>query len=296
MNVTRFRRPLVIVAIAGLLGATAACGDSNESAAEPTGGGTSSTSALPKDIVDRGVLRVATAAAYPPDQFVDETTKQVTGWSPDLLAEAAKRLGVKLEFTDMDFAGILPGIQSGKFDIGSSSFAVTDERTKAADFITYSQTGDTLLVAKGNPKNLSFDSLCGTPVGVTKGSVSDFAAQEVSKSCTDSGKKKLDIQAFPNQNGAILALDAGRVDSVVAALTVNAYLAQKSNDKFDATSAVLSTRTVGYAVRKGSDQLAEALLTTLKAMKEDGTYDSILKKWGVESTGLAAPSDFTIAK
>lgn len=295
MNVTRFRRPIVIAALVGVLGATAACGNSDDSAGDTVSGNTSN-SLLPKSIVDRGALRVATAAAYPPDQFVDESTKEVTGWSPELLREVAKRLGVKVEFTDMDFAGILPGVQSGKFDIGSSSFAVTDERTKAADFITYSQTGDTLLVAKGNPKGLEFDKLCGTPVGVTKGSVSDFAAQEVSKKCVDGGAKKLDIQAFPNQNGAILALDAGRVDSVVASLTVNAYLAQKSNNKFDATGKVLSTRTVGYAVRKDSDQLANALLTSLKAMKDDGTYDAILKKWGVEGTGLGSASDFTIVK
>lgn len=296
MNVSRLRRPLVIAAIAGLLGATAACGDSSEPAAGTPGASGTATSSLPKEIVDRGVLRVATAAAYPPDQFVDESTKQVTGWSPELLTEVGKRLGVKIEFTDMEFAGILPGVQSGKFDIGSSSFAVTDERKKAVDFVTYSQTGDTLLVAKGNPKKLSFDSLCGTPVGVTKGSVSDFAAQEVSKKCVDDGKKKLDIQAFPNQNGAILALDAGRVDSVVASLTVNAYLAQKSNDKFDATGTVLSTRSVGYTVRKGSDQLAGALLASLQKMKDDGTYDTILKKWGVAGTGLGAASEFKIVK
>lgn len=295
MNVMRFRRPLVIAALVGLLGSTAACGDSAE-AGDKTAGGDAASSSLPKEIADRGVLRVATAAAYPPDQFVDESTKEVTGWSPELMREAAKRLGVKVEFTDMEFAGILPGVQSGKFDIGSSSFAVTDERAKAVDFVTYSQTGDTLLVAKGNPKDLSIDNLCGVPVGVTKGSVSDFAAQEVSKTCTDSGKKKLDIQAFPNQNGAILALDAGRVDAVIAALTVNAYLAQQSNDKFDATTSVLSTRTVGYAVRKNSEELENALLTTLKAMKEDGSYDAILKKWGVESTGFDASSDFKIVK
>jgi polar amino acid transport system substrate-binding protein len=162
--------------------------------------------------------------------------------------------------------------------------------------VTYSQTGDTLLVAKGNPKGLDFDKLCGVSVGVTKGSVSDFAAQEVSQKCSDSGDKKLDIQAFPNQNGAILALDAGRVDAVIASLTVNAYLAQQSNNKFDATDKVLSTRTVGYAVKKGSDQLANALMTSLKAMKDDGTYDSILKKWGVEGTGLGSASDFMIVK
>jgi polar amino acid transport system substrate-binding protein len=295
MNVTRFRRTLVLVAVVGLLGATAACGDSVDSDADAATGDGSSSS-LPKEIVDRGVLRVATAAAYPPDQLVDESTKEVTGWSPELLREAAKRMGVKVEFTDMEFAGILPGVQSGKFDLGSSSFAVTDERKKAVDFVTYSQTGDTLLVAKGNPKGLDFDSLCGMPVGVTKGSVSDFAAQEVSKKCSDSGDKKLDIQAFPNQNGAILALDAGRVDAVIASLTVNAYLAQQSNNKFDATDKVLSTRTVGYAVKKGSDQLANALMTSLKTMKDDGTYDSILKKWGVEGTGLGSASDFTIVK
>ena len=295
MNFSRSRHSLVIAAAVALLGSLAACGGSSESSAPDPAEG-ESESALPKDIADRGVLRVATAAAYPPDQFVDESTKEVTGWSPDLLREAAERLGVTVEFVDIEFAGILPGVQSGKFDIGSSSFAVTEERTQAADFVTYSQTGDTLLVAKGNPKDLSFEALCGLSVGVTRGSVSEFAAQDVSETCADDGADTVDIQAFPNQNGAILALDAGRVDAVIASLTVNAYLAQQSNDKFDATSSVLSTRTVGYAVRKGSDELAQALLTTLQEMKEDGSYDEILGKWGVEGTGLEAASDFTIVK
>ena len=72
-------------------------------------------SLVAKDIT-KDTLIVGTNAEYPPFEFVDENSK-VTGFDMDLVAELAKRAGVKYEILNMSFDGLIPAIKSGKIDV-----------------------------------------------------------------------------------------------------------------------------------------------------------------------------------
>ena len=85
------------------------------------------------------------------------------GFDIDLGEEIGECLGFKLTYKAVTFAALLTTLASGQADIVISDIYATEERAKAADFITYSKVFDGVLVANGNPKKITGinTSMCG---------------------------------------------------------------------------------------------------------------------------------------
>ncbi len=81
---------------------------------------------------ENGTIKVATAAIYPPFNYIENG--EIIGYEPDILHLFAKEYGYKLDYYDMTFDSIMVGVATGKFDIGSSGTYVTEERQKGMDF------------------------------------------------------------------------------------------------------------------------------------------------------------------
>ncbi len=77
------------------------------------------------------------------------------GFDIDLGEQIGECLGFKLTYKAVTFAALLTTLASGQADIVISDIYATEERAKAADFITYSKVFDGVLVAKGNPKKIT---------------------------------------------------------------------------------------------------------------------------------------------
>ncbi|WP_208107176.1 transporter substrate-binding domain-containing protein [Halothiobacillus neapolitanus] len=77
------------------------------------------------------------------------------GLDIDLAEALGSCLGFNVSYKPVAFAALLPTLQSGQADLVISDIYATKERAKAADFITYSKVFDGVLVAKGNPKNIT---------------------------------------------------------------------------------------------------------------------------------------------
>jgi polar amino acid transport system substrate-binding protein len=126
--------------------------------------------------------------------------------------------------------------------------------------------------------------LCGKTAAVEKGTtqLDDLNAQK--KKC------KLTILAFPDQNGANLALQSGRADVVMADSPVAAYAAKQSNGAFTMVGQAYGTAPYGIAVPKDSAHagLAEAISMALADLNKSGTYQQILQKWGVQAGAVTS--------
>ena len=181
---------------------------------------------LPAEIREAGVLRIASDPTYPPFEFYDTDNKTLIGWDADMGDAIGAVLGLKVEHVPATFDTILPGLASGKYDLGMSTFSVTEERRKAVDFVPYLQGGTGLAVAPGNPEKLSVEaqSLCGKAIAAQKGSIQSLdILPAFSKKCTEAGNTAIDMQFFPTQNDANLALTSGRVQGVMADSVSLAY-------------------------------------------------------------------------
>jgi polar amino acid transport system substrate-binding protein len=301
MSIRRLAAPLAALSLTAA--AIAGCGSSNKSNTSSTSSSTSSTSSstmvpakdpkvaalVPAAIKSKGTLKVAADATYAPDEFVGSNGKTVEGMDADLAKALASVMGLKADVKNQTFDSIIPGLASGKYDLGMSSFTDTKEREKTVDFVTYFSAGTSFFTkAQGGVTISGLAGLCGLKVSVEKGTTEQADATAQSKKCTAAGKKAVSILTYPDQNGANLALASGRAQLGMADSPVAAYQVKKSNGQFKLVGTPYGTAPYGIAMSKTSG-LTKPVLAGIKALMADGAYKAILDKWGIQAGAITNP-------
>jgi polar amino acid transport system substrate-binding protein len=284
-----FKRTASGLAAVGLAASLAACGSSNDSSstATPT---PASVAVVKVTKVPASVksFSVATDASYPPNEFIKTgTTSTVVGMDADLGAALAKQLGIPVSIKNATFDGIVPGIASGKYDVGMSSITDNTTRQKAVDFVDYYSAGTSFYVkADGGPTVNTLADLCGQKAAAESGTTqqTDIAAQ--AKKCKTAGKP-LTALTFPSQTGVNTALAAGRATVGMADSPVAAYQVKQSGGTFK-LGGTYGAAPYGIALAKNSP-LVQPTLAALKVLIANGTYTKILTKWGVQSGAIKTP-------
>ncbi len=197
-------------------------------------------------------------------------------------------MGLKANVVNATFDTIIPGLQSGKYDLGASSFTDTKAREKVVNFVDYFSAGTSFFTKSSGGTSVSgLSDLCGKSVSVESGTTEESDAQGQSKKCTAGGKPKVNVLVFPTQTAANLALSSGRAQISMADSPVAAYQVKQSNGAFKLVGPTYGTAPYGLAVPKASG-LAPALLAALLVVEKNGTYKSILDKWGVQAGAIPA--------
>jgi polar amino acid transport system substrate-binding protein len=287
------RRFALVVLTGALCGLTvAACGSSDNnkgSTSTSAASGSSSAAAaakVPSKFKSKGALTVAADASYAPNEFIGNDGHTVEGMDADLAKALAGSMGLKATVKNATFDSIIPGLASGKYDLGMSSFTDTKEREKTVDFVTYFSAGTSFYVkAQGGPMVNSLADLCGKTVAVEKGTTQQSDAEAQSKKC---GGKAVKVLTFPDQNGANLALSSGRGQVGMADSPVADYQVKKSGGQFKLVGKPYGTAPYGIAIPKNSG-LAPAVKAGLDELIRNGRYMAILKQWGIESGAITNP-------
>lgn len=287
----RNRWTLAGVAMVGALTVTA-CGSGGGTSDRPKAGApaqkavSSIAEKLPADVKSAGVIRVATDPTYPP--FESKTSSgDFQGFDIDLANAIGETLGVKVEFVDLPFDAIIPGLAAHKADMAMSSLGDSKEREATVDFATYYWNGTLALVKKGNPLNLTADALCGARVGVLRGSLqqSTFLPAQAPK-CKELGKPAPTEVVYQNSSQAHLGLQSGRADAVMEDAPVVRDVATKQPTVFQAVEPFMrNPNPGGVAFPKGSE-LVEPVQNAINHLIETGTYTDILKKWQLQDIGI----------
>lgn len=287
--------PLACAALLALSGCTDAsahlgtAGTSPAASSAPIAVDQAARALLPADIRDKGTLVIASDPSYAPFEFLGPDGKTMTGFDIALTDKLAEVLGVKAEHVAATFDVIIPGLSSGKYDVGMSAFSITPERQKTVDFVPYMQGGTALGVVKGNPLHLKLQdgSLCGHAIAVQTGTVqAQVQAPLFSKECTDAGKKAIDIKVFPTQSDANLALTSGRVDALISTGTTLGYQGKQAGDKFEVVpGAPYNPKPVGIAVKKGSPVTA-ALMAAMKDLMNTPEYQQTFAQWDIPQDNM----------
>lgn len=247
---------------------------------------------LPAAIRKAGVIKVGTEAQYPPFESLADDNKTIVGLDPDLAAAVGQVLGVKLVYTNMAFDGLLPALDSGRFDLVQAAVTDTKAREKEYDFVDYFMTGQAIVVKKGNPEDIAgVDDLCGRPVAVLKGStqlkmLEDFNTKE----CADDAIK---VTALPTDKDALLQLQTGRAEATFTQDAVGAYNVKNigGGNAFEiANSEALLPTPVGMVFDKKDTALRDAISAALTAVIESGAYDEILAKYSLSGGAVDEPT------
>jgi polar amino acid transport system substrate-binding protein len=242
---------------------------------------------LPASIRDSGVIKIGSDTSYPPAEFETDSGK-IVGSDVDIAAAIGKKLGVKAQFESSSFDGILPAL-GNKYDLGVSSFYITNERLKSVNMVSYAKGGTTLLVKKGNPLKLSATdalTMCGHTIAVQTGSTQENNVADFSKKCTAAGKKAIDGMSLKTSTDGITRLRGGTVDAMLAGQDILGYAARQSDGQLELTKSSYAQAPTGMAVAKDQADFAQLIADTLNSLIKDGTYTKILKAWGLESTAI----------
>ncbi|MEV4311625.1 ABC transporter substrate-binding protein [Actinocrispum sp. NPDC049592] len=294
---TRHKLLAVVPAVA-LATLSAACGQVNDTNPSGNGGATSQAASavptvtkddklaamVPDDVKKDGKILIGQDQSYPPSEFVENG--QVVGMDVDLGKAIGQKLGLEVTFENSAFDGIIPGLQSGRYEAGMSSFTINAERLQVVDMISYFSAGTSGAVLKGNPDKLTLDTLCGKNVAVQKGTVQVDDLEKRNEKCKSGGQPEINVQQFQAQTDANLAINSKRVQAMLADSPVIDYAIKVTNGQLEQVGQVYDTAPYGLALPKGKGDYAKAVQGALQALIDDGTYKKILEKWGVQQGGV----------
>jgi polar amino acid transport system substrate-binding protein len=294
--------PLSVLCVAALVGCGSSKSSSSSASSAASSSGTASTSSstpsagiiesvaalVPSSIKSKGTLTVAADASYAPNEFIGPDGHTVVGMDADLSQAIARAMGIQAKVVNATFDTIIPGLAAGKYDMGASSFTDTKAREKVVDFVDYFSAGTSFFTkASGGTSVTGLSDLCGKSVSVESGTTEETDAKTQSAKCKAQGKPAVNVLVFPTQTAANLALSSGRAQLSMADSPVAAYQVKQSNGTFKITGVTYGTAPYGLAIPKKSG-LAPAVLAAIKAMEGNGTYMSILQKWGIQSGAIPA--------
>lgn len=241
---------------------------------------------LPADVRGRGTLTIASAiGGSPPGATFLEDGRTAVGQDIDFAEAAAKVLGLGLKSEVASFEAILPALGSGKYDLGTGNFGVTDERRKTIDFVTYINDGQGFAALKSSKltKISAFTDLCGLSVATGAGTTFEASLEKNKGVCAEAGKKPYKVQTYAESGAVWISLQQGRSDVVMSTINGLRYaVTQQEGTKFLNEFKRLD---VGFAFKKGTP-LAPAFQAAVNKLKTDGTYDRILKKWGTTESAI----------
>ena len=226
---------------------------------------------MPAAVKSKGTLTVAMDATYAPDEFIAPDGSTIVGMDADLATAITQVLGLKVKLVNATFDTIIPGIQSGKYDMGASSFTDTIARQKVVDFVDYFTAGEGYYVKSGSP--LAFNglaSLCGHSVAVESGTTEESDAKAQAKKCTSG---KVTVLSFGNQSQANLAVSSGRADVGFADSQVAGYIVATSNGVFQNSGTAFEVAPYGLALPKGNG-MAAPVQAAVNYLIANGVYST----------------------
>ena len=231
------------------------------------------------DIKKKGVLVVGTKADYRPFGFLDASGK-IVGFEPDLAADVAKRLGVKLELVPVVASNRIQFLQQGRIDLMIATTSDTPDRRKVVDFVdpNYYGSGTNVLAPK-SAKLKGWGDLKGKKACLIQGSFYNKELQE---------KYGIEGVAFPGTAEAYAALRNG--NCVGFAYDDTAIVGEMLKPEWSAYEMPLDSILFvpwGIAAKQGEKGLIEFMGKTVTDWHKSGLIGQLEKKWGIKSTKFA---------
>jgi polar amino acid transport system substrate-binding protein len=214
-------------------------------------------------------IRVATDATFPPFEYTQNGKR--TGFDVELIEAIAGTLGRKVEWTEIDFKGLIPGLVARRFDVAASAIYITDERRKVVDFTDpYYPGGLVIMVKKGNTAIRGPEDLNGKKVSVQVGTKSvNFLKEKFP------GARRVEVEK--NQEMFQL-VEIGRADAAVTGKPA-ARLYERERGTLHVLDEQLTVEEYGFAIRKDEPELTRQFNDALKKLKADGTYQKLVDKY-----------------
>lgn len=291
MKTSLLRGPAVAAMLSAVVTLSACGAGSTTAASSATASSTAAkadpalASLVPQQFRSSGVIPGGASFDTNPMNYYDAGNKPA-GVLIDLLDAAAAKLGVKISWTKVPYAGLIPALQAERVDIAGSQISKTPANSGVVNLLAFYKASSSVVVPKGKTYNTQLD-VCGLRFGITTGStINKDIADGVNSACTSAGKPGLQLQYYDSFGSGEAAVRSGRVDAFLNS-TPQILLAAKQDPSISAALVgQLATRVTGIALPLAQTQLTNAFAKSLQAMIDDGSYTKILQKWDLATMAV----------
>jgi polar amino acid transport system substrate-binding protein len=239
----------------------------------------------PDSLIKPGTITFLSDTTYPPQESI--VNGQAVGFDIDIADALAAKMGLTATIQTADFSTIVQSLLQHKGDAIISAVAITPELQRQVAFVGYFQSGQSILVRKGNPQSITqLQDLCGKRVAVEI-----TTPEQDTLSAANSNECKttpINMRTFITDTEAIQQLKQGTVDAALDDTPVASYFVKNNPDLLDLGGPPLRTGAEGIAVDPKNTDLLRALQQAMLAIYEEGTYHQLLVKWNLLDDELPA--------
>ncbi|MFW5945438.1 MAG: basic amino acid ABC transporter substrate-binding protein [Candidatus Natronoplasma sp.] len=234
------------------------------------------------DILDgEDKIVVGTSADFPPFEYIDEDTGDITGFDIELVKAVLEDQGYEnIEVVDQDFDTLIPSLERGELDVVAAALTITEARQDRVDFTDpYYQADQSILVREGEEDDVnSFEDMAGMKVGSQSGTTGQSVVEDelVDPGIIDEG----DHEIYDRYDRAVSDLVDERIDAVV----IDSPVAESF--QADQPVEVAFTHETGeeyaFAVQEGDDDLREDMNEGIANVQDSDTWDELIAKYFAE--------------
>lgn len=247
---------------------------------------------LPAAIKQKGSMSVGINAIFAPMEFTAAGSTTLQGFDVDYANAIGGILGVKIKFDNQQFSQLVNSVTTGRVDMVLSGITDNKSREKALDFIDYFNTGTQVYMPTQNASSLkTLADLCGKTMAMSAST--DYVTTLTTwsqKNCVANGKGKITILGVDSEPSARLQMTQKRAVASAIGPEVFAYLNKQNPGKYATLGPILNPGPYGIAFTKKNTGLRDAVLAANTELFKNGTYQALLKKWGLTRDALDKPT------
>ncbi len=243
----------------------------------------------PARIKKANKLVIATQPNYPPISYKDPATNKLMGFDVELGEAIAKELGVPVEWQEIGFAQMLPSLTTGRVDMVMAGMSDLPARRETVDFVDYLRTGPQFYTTPaGAAAGIKTPAdLCGKKVGASRATNWPAQMAEWSKAnCEGKGKPAMNVIGTEGSVDARTQLKTGRLDAAVQGNETLPYFQKLEPNNYVLLGQPFGENLAGIPFAKTDTATRDAVKAALDALRKNGTYEALLKKYDLPQNAI----------
>lgn len=227
----------------------------------------------------RGKLIAGTEATYPPFDFIKDG--KVVGYGRDILENVTRKLNVELEYVDLPWAGVLPGLLAGKFDMVAAGVNITPERAARYAFtLPISEAAPAALKRKSDTSIKTVEDLSGKVVGTQLSSAGEQSSRAFDEKLKAAGKPGYkELKTFVSYTECYIALMNNTVDAVIQNKASFGALIKERPGLFDIVGNIGDLRYIAWCTRPEEKALRDFVSDVILDLRNSGKIYELQDKW-----------------
>ncbi|GAB6169765.1 amino acid ABC transporter substrate-binding protein [Clostridium carnis] len=230
-----------------------------------------------KNSMEKEELVLGFDDTFVPMGFKDENG-EIVGFDIELAKAIGDKLGKEIKFQPIDWSMKETELNNGNIDFIWNGYSITEERKEKVEFSRPYLNNRQVIITLVNSKINSKDDLKDKVVGAqNQSSATDAIESDGDRVDTFKDGK---IVTFDTNNEALMDLEAGRLDAVVAdEILAKYYIKQRGSDKYKVLTEDFGKESYGVGMRKDDKELVEAFNKAFEEIVKEGKAAEISRKW-----------------